>query len=477
MKPLTPSARVAGLAMALSPALLAVAVARATETELVPPTERAALSNGAPLEVAPNANLPRDTVVVTFMGGAGKIPKDKQGVSSILFDVLAQGPEGMTQEQYKEKLFFAGGSIYFRTDFRATYLVVKAPPEKIPAMLALARDVLSRPKLDAERFAEGKAKALTARAAANDSMSFVSRYFTTRDLFGYHPETLNDTGSPRTIGALTIEDARAAKANLFDWESAFYTSTGPSRAASLKGTLEASLWPPASPERPRVWRPARFAPPPTLKGSSPTPEAVVIDKPGATDNQIYFYFPLTLKHDSPEAHDANVAHEILGGGLTGDLGRVLRVERGLTYNASSFVGSRLPVWGVYTFGGMFQTQDLLAGVLEVVDKFRTRPLTEAEVLLAKDGAKTAFQGAFELPSDMLFERIRYRLYGLDTRFLESYLQDLEKVDTARVKAFVDAKVRREGGRLYVMGDRSKVEPVLRKVGIKKIRFVKVSDIR
>jgi hypothetical protein len=29
----------------------------------------------------------------------------------------------------------------------------------------------------------------------------------------------------------------------------------------------------------------------------------------------------------------------------------------------------------------------------------------------------------------------------------------------------------------VMGDRSKVEPVLRKVGIKKIRFVKVSDIR
>jgi zinc protease len=445
--------------------------------DAVPPTERTALSNGAPLEVAPKSTMPRTTLVVSFMGGAGRIAKEKQGISSILFDVFRQGPEGMTQEDYKDALFFANGSISFRTDFRATYLVITAPPENLDTVMKLARDVLEKPKLTKENFETSKQKALTERAASDDSMSFVARYFSTRDLFQYHPETLNDTGSVRSLKSLTLADAQKVANTLFPWQSAFYTATGPSRAPALKAALESSLWPTAPSQKPRIWKPATYTAVPALKGKGKTPSAVVIHKPNATDNQVYFYFPLALKLDSPEAHDASVAHEILGGGLTGDLGRVLRVERGLTYHASSFVGARLPVWGVYTFGGLFQTEDLLKGTLEVLEKFRARPLKPEEIALAKDSARTDFQSAFELPSDLLFERVRYRLYGLDERFLDNALQDLEKVTEERVKAFISNKVRTEGGRLYIMGDKSKIVPILKKLGIRDIRTVAIGDIR
>lgn len=454
-----------------------VAFASQTSAQLAAPaTEKTALSNGAPLEVAPNT-IPRDTVVVSFMGGAGRIAKEKQGISGILFDVFREGPEGMTQEEYKDALFFANGSLYFRTDFRATYMVINAPPENLSQVMSLARDILAKPKLNAETFKASKERALTERSASDDSMSFVTRYFSTRDLFNYHPETLNDTGSVRTIRGLSLADAQKAAKSLFNWESAFYTATGPTRATALKTVIENSLWPTAEAQKPRVWKPVAFAPVPPLKGKNKTPSAVVIHKPKATDNQVQFYFPLTLKLDSPEAHDANVAHEILGGGLTGDLGRVLRVERGLTYHASSFVGSRLPVWGVYTFGGLFQTEDLLKGTQEVLEKFRTREIKPEEIAIAKDSARTDFQAAFELPSDLLFERVRYRLYGLNERFLDNALTDLEKVTDERVKAFVANKIRTEGGRLYIMGDKDKIVPILKKVGIRNIRTVVISDIR
>jgi zinc protease len=474
MKPI--SFRSVGWLLAVVPALgllSPVAPGRAL-AQAVPSTQLSNMTNGAPLEVARNPAAPRDTVVAAFMGGAGRIPMDKQGVTQILFEVFRQGPEGMTQEEYKDRLFFAGGSISFSVGHRAAYVVVKAPPESLGAMLSLARDVMTKPKLDAKHFQEAKRKALTDAVAANDSMQRVASYFSTRDLFSYHPETLGGDGSPWSIGNVALKDARAAAQTLFPWESAFYVSTGPSEAERVKAAVEDGFWPS---RKPAAWKPLAFKEPSHLKGAGKTPTAVIIDKPKATDNQVYFFFPLRLRHDSPEALDAAVAHEMLGGGLTGDLGRTLRVERGLTYGVNSFVGTRLPVWGVFTFGGLFQTQDLLSGVLEVVDKFRARTFTPEEIALARDTVRTDFQASFELPSDRVFERIRYRLYGLDAAFLETYLQELDKVTPGRVKAFVDTKVTREGGHLYVMGDAKKIRPILGKLGIPVKKVVSIPSIK
>jgi len=443
----------------------------------IDPIQKAALPNGAPIETALTPTQPRDTVVVTFMGGGGTIAAEQQGVGHVLFDMLRQGPTGMTREQYKDRLFYANGSISFSTDSRATYLVVKAPPESMGAMLELAREQLARPKMGGDIFESARNRVLTERIVADDDMQSVASYFATRHLFKYAPDTLNDQGSPASLRSLTHAHVRAAHASLFRWEHAFYASSGPSHASALAAKIATHLWPKDDKAKPRVWRPLTYPVTPALEPGGQMPHAVVIDKPNATDNQVYFFFPLRLKLDTPEAHDANVAHEILGGGLTGDLGRILRVERGLTYHASSFVGSRLPVWGVYTFGGLFQTQDLLAGVLEVVEKFRTRALTEQEVALAKESARTDFQSGFELPSDRVFERIRYRLYGLDEKFLDTWLDGLAQVDLTRVNTFVKNKVTREGGHLYIMGDKTKVTPILQKVGITDISAVSLGDIR
>jgi zinc protease len=436
------------------------------------------LSNGAPLDVAFNPRSPRVTLVVAFTGGASTIPMEKQGVTQILFDVLSEGPQGMSQEKYKETLFFANGSLSFSTSVRTSYLVIKAPPENLSDMFTLARRVLEKPKLDEKIFRLSKEKALTERRAGNDAMDYVIGYYSTRDLFSYHPETLTEDGSPWSISNVMLADARQTLAQLFNWDKAFYVATGPLDAAKLAAQVEKNLWPASKPKR---YEMAKFAPPavfPKADAQKATlPPAVVIHKDNATDNQVRFYFPLQLKLDTPEALSGELAHEILGGGLTGDLGRTLRVERGLTYHASSFIGSRLPVWGVASFAGMFQTQDLLTGIVEVVDKFQKRVIKPEEITIAKESLQTEFLGATELPQDRLFERIRYRLYGLDETFLENRSTLLASLTDADVKRFVDEKVKKENGRVYLMGDKSKILPVLEKIGMPVLKTVEIDGMK
>jgi zinc protease len=201
--------------------------------------------------------------------------------------------------------------------------------------------------------------------------------------------------------------------------------------------------------------PARFKP------SALT--VTLIDKPGATDNQILFVYPQAFKEDAPQYAVAEVAHLILGGGVTGRLGDALRNRRGLTYHAGTFLFSGLPMWAVWTFGGLEQTPALIKGVAEVIAAFRKEKLTAIEVREAVSRSITRFRADQELPAERLFERARFRRLGLDPTSLDRHERALAAVDAAAVHAFAARQIDARGGHLYVMGDRTKLTPLLEKL--------------
>jgi zinc protease len=205
----------------------------------------------------------------------------------------------------------------------------------------------------------------------------------------------------------------------------------------------------------------------------------LIDKPGATDNQIMFIFPQKVKRDSPEWQVSQVTMDTLGGGLHGRLGKVLRSERGLTYHAgSNFSSTLMPYWLVWTFGGLEQTKPLLTGVPEVIEAYKKSSLSAEDLKESKARLMNSFQTGMELPKDRLMMKGWFYANGLPTDLAERFPKNLAKVDLKNLATFRQ-NLQSKTAAVYVMGDKAKVLPMLEAIGTNKdkVRIVPVSEIQ
>jgi zinc protease len=422
------------------------------------------LANGAPMDIAPDPSMPRELIMVAFPGGPAMVPPKMQGLTQVLEYMLKEGPSTMDREAFKEKLFVLGGTLSFYSSPRGFIAVVNTPPESAGEMLELLRQTLQSPRLDEKSFAEARAKAASVIALRDDDMAQFLGYLGPRDAFSYHPDTFDGAGSKRTLEAITLGEIKKQSKNLMAMNHAIFGASGPMSAGDVKGTVEKALF--AGKATPKYSNVALKAPD-VKKYERKDLKVTVVNRAGATDNQVMFIFPEVIRFDSPEFANAVVAHRILGGGLTGRLGETLRVKRGLTYHASSGLSRNTPSWSVRTFGGVEQTPGLIAGVSEVIQSFKAETLNPAEVTESATQASNDYLKSLELPRDRLMRRMEYRLFGRDPAFVEALPAEIAKVSPEAVKSFVDSKIRAKGGYLYLMGDKDKLVPMLEKQGISK----------
>ncbi|MBI3554864.1 MAG: insulinase family protein [Deltaproteobacteria bacterium] len=433
------------------------------------PTAHLLMTNGAPFEGELDRSLPRETAYVIFETGAGHVPVAMQGLVRILNDMLEKGPAGMTEDAYRQKLFLLNGSIRFDCGPRLCSLSVTAPAENLDEILALAKQVLRAPKLDEATFAEAKVKVIANRTSQESDMAYVIFYHAARDAFGYHPDTLDGNGSVRSLTSITLAQLQEQFPKIYTLRRAYFTAIGPVPPQSVKTSTERQL-------APYQWVAAE--PLDVNRYKRATTAVTLINRTAATDNQILFLFPEPIKPDSQEGIEGLVAFEILGGGLTGRLGDVLRTKRGLTYHASASRNSQGLYWTAYSFGGNLQTLGLLKGIPEIIETFRNDKLAGSEVADAIEKRTTSFKSSTELARDRLFERIRFKAYGFNVNFLKTYLVNLKKVQPAQATRYARQKINPQGGYLYLMGDKAKLLPLLESAGynVKKVKVVEVSEL-
>ncbi len=440
-------------------------------TALASPT---AMKNQAPFDGELDRSLPRETTYVIFETGAGSVPLAMQGLVRILNDVLDKGPSNLSEDEYRQKLFLLNGSLHFDCGPRLCSLSATAPAENLDEIIKLAAELLAAPKFDDATFADAKAKVIANRTSQESDMSYVLFYHATRDAFGYHPDTLDGNGSLHSLRSITLAQLREQFGRLYNLKQAYFTAIGPVPPQKVKLCLESRFLAGTAPR----YQPTKHEELEVSRFKRPTTKVTLIERAGATDNQILFIFPERVKTDTQEAIEGLIAFEILGGGLSGRLGDSLRTKRGLTYHATASRSLQGLSWTAYTFGGVAQTLGLLKGIPEVVMSFRKETLTAAEVADAIEKRTTSFKGATELARDRLFERIRYKAYGLSPDFFKKFLVNVKRVRPAQVMRYVRQKISPEGGYLYVMGDKTKLLPILEAAGYppKDVKVVEVSEL-
>lgn len=407
--------------------------------------------SGAPLYALRDARLPRVWWHLYLEAGERFVPAKHAGMSSVAADVLDQGPASMKLAAYRQHLFRRGAAIRWEATNRFLIAHVKCKPEHLEAMAALVRRTAREPRLAGGEFERARDRVLTLRRALDDDMRQATFIYGKQKLFEFRPEARMPEGWPTSIAAIGRADLEGWLGSRLAHPAGFMAAAGPVAPTRLAGDAGPALGSWLAP-----YRGTRATMPPAPTGR----RVVLIDKPGATDNQIYMLTPIAVDLAGPAAPAAEVFFAGMGRDLGSRLGNALRVKRGLTYGANSgFRPQEWPSWYFYSFGGIPQTPKIVAGAYELFAGAR-QGLSATEVARAKDQLIQDRAGDLETPPEQIEAVAGAVALGLPPDLPFRAPGRLAAVTPAAAAQPAAAAASLDRALLVVMGDASKVQASL-----------------
>ena len=431
-----------------APAATAPATPRALR---VPVASLRLPGSGVPLYALRDGRLPRVWWHLNLEAGERFVPTRFAGLSTVAADVLDQGPATMTVAAYRSYLFRRGAEISWEAGNRFLTAHVKCQPAQLAELAAMVRRTVREPRLGGGEFERSRERVLTLRKALDDDMRQATFNYGKQKLWEFRPEARLPDGWPRAIAGITQADAEGWMRQRLGHPAAFLAAAGPVAPYQLaKDTGRAFAgW--LTP-----FKGGRSASPTLAAGR----RVVLIDKPGATDNQIYFLSPYAVDLASPEAAAAEVYFAGMGRDLGSRLGNALRVVRGLTYGANAGLRQQeWPSWYFYSFGGMTQTPQIVAGAFELFAA-AAQGLTDQEVARAKDQLTQDKLGDLETPPEQIAAVGGNVALGLPPDLTFRAPERLAAVTTAAVKGPAAIAGGIPDALIVVMGDASKLREPL-----------------
>ena len=262
---------------------------------------------------------------IVFEGGGLQDAKGKEGLTSMMADLMLEGAGPFSAEDISETLAKAGARAAFGVTRDAISFSLSAPSNTIDTLGKVVREVLARPRFNAESLSRLRAqrRAELKRDAANPSKRIVKRWFEVA--FQGSDYARDPSGSEAGITGLATKDLQMQHRRLFARDVARVVVVGdisPANAARLVDEILGGL--PANAELVKIA--------PTV----PTVQAKAdAERSSHAVGVAAFGFPgLPRRH--PDYAALRVLNHILG---SGDFDCVLmdelRVKRGLTYSVQT----------------------------------------------------------------------------------------------------------------------------------------------
>ena len=261
-----------------------------------------------------------------FRTGAAADPPGKAGLASLTAEMLDEGAGARDALAIAAELEQLGADLWVGSGRDGSQLSVQAPRETFQQAMAIAADVLARPRLGDADWRRVQADRRTGVVQRRDQPEAVVNVVSDRILFGDdHPYGQPVDGLERSIDALTLDDVRA-----FHRATTIRRRRRWSSPATSTRIRCATDWK-------RRWRAgirARLAAAPAFPPWPARPRLVIVDRPGAPQSIVRLVAP-GADRLSPDRPGMSMLNAVLGGSFTSRLNFNLREKNGFTYGAAS----------------------------------------------------------------------------------------------------------------------------------------------
>ena len=285
------------------------------------------LSNGLKLYGIENNEVPLIEFDLSIPGGHFKDPVKKSGVASFLAGYLMQGTASKTPSALEEAIQRLGSDIRIESADEEFHIKGSCLSKNFEATMALVKEIILEPRWDQGEF-ERLHTALESNLKGKESNARSIAYVVfNKVLYGDdHILGIPGYGTLESTKDFSIADMQAYYKGLKPDGASLHIAgdISPNKASNVLEMLN-------------DWKGSPMAIPEYMVPKDPLKNKVFfVDVPGAKQSVLYIG-KIALSGMDKDANKLDFANEILGSGSSGRLTQVLRIEKGYTYGAFSFI--------------------------------------------------------------------------------------------------------------------------------------------
>jgi zinc protease len=429
----------------------------------IPSPETTTLANGMTLMLSPRAGLPIVTANFVLKTGSEANPIETPGLAAFTVSMLDQGTSTRNAVQIAEEAAQLGATVAPSSSMDGIFVATRALKKSFPAALALAADIALRPSFPTEEIERQRAIRLGQLVQQRENPNALAGKVVASALYGArHPYGYVELGTEASVAAITRDAMIGFWKQNFTPNSAALVVAGDISMAELKPLAEKVFgsWPTGMP----------------VKNALPTPptterRVVIVDRPGAPQTQLRVAAVGAARSVS-DYYAIEVMNAAFGGLFSSRINMNLREEHGYSYGAfSQFDFRRGP--GPFQVAGGVRTDATGPAVSEIFEEIRAvigLPLRPDELQRARDSLTQSLPGDFETSARAAGTFAAVYLYDLGADYFSRYVERVNAVDGDSALAAARRYLVPERMVVVAVGDRAKIEPDLRKLGLGRVEI-------
>ncbi len=396
----------------------------------LPEFERVVLDNGVVLLISEKHDVPLVGLEAIIRGGATEDPQTLNGLANLLAGTLEKGAGERDAAAFAEAVDSVGGVLSASAGLESIRISADFMSHDAELLIELITDMLRRPMLDADEFEKLRERSINLIKAAKGSNpgNLLPRYGNAF-LFTEHPYGNAVGGSEESLARITHEDLLAFYENQVGGDRLIISVVGDFNAEAMKSRLTAALG---------DWRAAAAdaADVPVAQRAAGR-RVLLVDKPGATQTYIWLG-NVGVAVDYPMRAELNLANTVFGGRFTSMLNDELRVKAGLTYSARSVLTrpARPGSVVINTFTETSTTTEAIDMALELLEKLRDSGIGAEMLESARNYVMGQFPPRLETAAQLASQLAMLELYGLDSAYVNDYVEALTAANTEGVAATI-----------------------------------------
>ncbi|MDX1522917.1 MAG: insulinase family protein, partial [Anaerolineae bacterium] len=426
-----------------------------TETEF-PPFETFSLDNGLEVIFVEQTEVPEVNLELFVGGSNAAAPQDKQEVADIMAELLTKGTTTRTAAQIAETIEAVGGGVGSSAALEWTSLSVNAPSTEARLAFSLLADMARRSTFPQEELDVIKEQTLTFLEQAEVNPDTLANRQFGRLAYGGHPYGYYSTRE-------TVENL--SRADVLDFYNTFWKPNNALLVIVGDLTVEEAQ---AHTERVfQWWRPGEvpdFLDYPEAQLGD-TSVIYVVDRPDSEQATIQIG-NRGINARNPDRYAVTVMNTVLGSGASSRLFDNLREDKGYTYGIFSRFGqpNDTSTFRVLSDVDQEHAADAIIEILAELDRIRTEPISEQELIDAKGLLIGGFALSIEEPADFANRLASRYLTNVPIEELTTYLQSLEQVTAADALAAAATYIDTEAPIIVVVGESEILVPQLEPLG-------------
>jgi zinc protease len=422
-----------------------------------PKFERATLSNGMTVMLAEKHDVP--VVNLDLMVAAGYDPSVKPGAAALMGDAMDEGTASRDALQISDELTRLGAELTTTGSTESSRASMSTLKATLDPSLALMADVVEHPAFRQADFDRvKKLQVANIQRQKREPVNVAIRVAGTLVFGADHPYGRLSTEA--SVASVTPEDVRKLHDTWFKPNNATLVVVGDTTMAELKPKLEAAF---------AGWKSAPTPAITPVPAAAPAPANVIylVDKPGAQQSVIVASVAAPPKSD-PNDIAIQTMNTTLGGQFVSRLNMNLREDKHWSYGAHSVVsGGKGPRrFLAYAPVQTDKTKESFVEMRkELKDVVKDRAITADELAMAQNNLTLALPGEWETGDAIQGSLSDIAFYGLPDDYFATYADKVRGMTVNDVNKAAGLVVRNDALTWIVVGDREKIEPGLKSLGV------------